>query len=61
MPFQNVPFLLPVWNLATMERVATLGNTGLGSQPIVFSADGKRLAAGSALGVHVWELAQPSQ
>jgi WD40 repeat protein len=47
-----------VWKLATMERIATLGDGGLGYEHIVFSADGKRLAAGSALGVHVWEVTQ---
>jgi WD40 repeat protein len=49
---------LHVWRLATMEPLATLGKAGQGYKPIVFSADGKRLAAASALGVHVWESAQ---
>jgi WD40 repeat protein len=51
---------LHVWKLATMEPLATLGKAGQGYKPIVFSADGKRLAAGSIQGVHVWELAQPA-
>jgi WD40 repeat protein len=52
--------IVRVWNLATMERIATLGDPILGYDRIVFSTDGKRLAAGSARGVHVWELSQSS-